>query len=201
MLVKEEIEKHMDHLDHRTEFARPPWINDDSVIASPAESPGYNDKPQTLPASVLLHDNHDIVEHDGSPPESASADAQTVRQAALDRVEGNALFPVDLMESLRVADAQWADDSAPPLRCRCGSSEFREIPIRGGNSSRRDCAMCDRFVSFPEWDGTDADEWPKPSREIIATPPQFCTCSTVVLPGSPARKDGLCLRCWLHGHS
>ena len=36
-----------------------------------------------------------------------------VWQAALDRLEGNSLFPPDEMEALRAADVRWADDFPP----------------------------------------------------------------------------------------
>lgn len=37
--------------------------------------------------------------------------------------------------------------------CRCGSTKWRDVPIHGGKSIRRDCARCDRFISFPVWYG------------------------------------------------
>ena len=36
-------------------------------------------------------------------------DAPALWQAALDRLAGDVLFPPDVMEALRAADAQWAD--------------------------------------------------------------------------------------------
>jgi hypothetical protein len=38
------------------------------------------------------------------------ADAPAVWQAALDRLEGDPLFPADVMEALRAAEARWIDD-------------------------------------------------------------------------------------------
>jgi hypothetical protein len=29
----------------------------------------------------------------------------------------------------------------------------RDFPIHGGRSTRRDCAVCERFISFPLWYG------------------------------------------------
>ena len=40
--------------------------------------------------------------------------------------------------------------------CRCGSSSYRDVAIHGGQSVRRDCAKCNRFVSFPVWYGAEA---------------------------------------------
>ena len=50
-------------------------------------------------------------------------------------------------------------DSACP---RCHASEFRNAPIHGGASVRRDCVRCGRFVSFPIWYGVEqaADSTP-----------------------------------------
>jgi hypothetical protein len=67
------------------------------------------------------------------------ADAAAVWQSALDRLEGDPLFPPHLMEALRAADSQWADDteageagestevSDPPAPCpECGTLELWE---------------------------------------------------------------------------
>ena len=35
----------------------------------------------------------------------------------------------------------------------CRSTEFAEVPIRDGESIRRDCARCGRFIDFQQWDG------------------------------------------------
>ena len=37
--------------------------------------------------------------------------------------------------------------------CRCGSTAWRDVPIHDGQSVRRDCARCDRFLDFPVWHG------------------------------------------------
>ena len=63
--------------------------------------------------------------------------ATAVWQAALDRLEGDPLFPPDVMEGLRAADARWADDPEageadeaievidPPDPCpKCGTLEL-----------------------------------------------------------------------------
>jgi hypothetical protein len=42
----------------------------------------------------------------------------------------------------------------PPGACdRCGGISFRDTPIHDGASTRRDCAKCGRFISFPLWYG------------------------------------------------
>ncbi|MGE3809060.1 MAG: hypothetical protein AB7K24_30725 [Gemmataceae bacterium] len=40
--------------------------------------------------------------------------------------------------------------------CRCGSSAWREVAIHDGQSTRRDCARCGRFVDFSHWYGAIA---------------------------------------------
>jgi hypothetical protein len=34
---------------------------------------------------------------------------------------------------------------------KCGSEEFIDVAIHGGNSVRRDCAKCGRTMGFPVW--------------------------------------------------
>ena len=37
--------------------------------------------------------------------------------------------------------------------CRCGGAALRDVPIHDGQSVRRDCARCGRFIEFPVWYG------------------------------------------------
>jgi hypothetical protein len=37
--------------------------------------------------------------------------------------------------------------------CRCGGTTWRDVPIHGGQSIRRDCGRCGRFLDFPVWYG------------------------------------------------
>ncbi len=39
--------------------------------------------------------------------------------------------------------------------CRCGSTTWRDVPIHDGQSVRRDCAGCRRFIGFPVWHGQE----------------------------------------------
>ena len=70
-------------------------------------------------------------------PSFDPTDATSVWQTAVDRLEGDPLFPTDTMEALRAADAHWADDSEaeqaresievidPPDSCsKCGYLEL-----------------------------------------------------------------------------
>lgn len=95
-------------------------------------------------------------------------DAAAVWQAAPDRLEAERLFPPDVMESLRAAEVRWGYEPAPAVAtsdapakpakpvCRCGSTSWRDVPIHDGQSMRRDCGLCGRFLDFPIWHGTDA---------------------------------------------
>jgi hypothetical protein len=46
----------------------------------------------------------------------------------------------------------------PDAVCPCGSTKWRDVPIHGGRSIRRDCARCGRFIAFPLWYGRKEDE-------------------------------------------
>jgi hypothetical protein len=35
--------------------------------------------------------------------------------------------------------------------CRCGSTSWRDVPIHNGQSVRRDCSRCGRFIDFSIW--------------------------------------------------
>lgn len=55
----------------------------------------------------------------------------------------------------------------PPGVCRCGRSQWVEVPIHGGRSSRYDCGHCDRFGWFGKWHG----EAPAPADDPPAAAP------------------------------
>jgi hypothetical protein len=55
----------------------------------------------------------------------------------------------------------------PPIKvkraCRCDSTTWRDVPIHDGQSVRRDCGRCGRFIEFAVWHGKDAgqkDQYP-----------------------------------------
>ncbi|MGD9721416.1 MAG: hypothetical protein AB7O59_09425 [Pirellulales bacterium] len=49
-----------------------------------------------------------------------------------------------------------APPTAAKLICRCGSTTWLDVPIHDGQSTRRDCARCGRFIDFSRWYGRDA---------------------------------------------
>ena len=46
----------------------------------------------------------------------------------------------------------------PKAVCRCGSMTWRDVPIHNGQSVRRDCRKCGRFIDFPVWYGSSAGQ-------------------------------------------
>jgi hypothetical protein len=50
------------------------------------------------------------------------------------------------------AATETASALAKPV-CRCGSMAWRDVPIHGGESIRRDCERCQRFIDFSVWYG------------------------------------------------
>lgn len=78
----------------------------------------------------------------------------------LDRLKAH---KADLMATLRPAPevspalpAPTCEAPAKPAKavCRCGSVTWHDVPIHGGQSTRRDCGRCGRFIDFPVWHGT-----------------------------------------------
>lgn len=53
----------------------------------------------------------------------------------------------------RIAEHKTSIASAIQLSLcqKCGSQEFIDVTIHGGNSVRRDCAKCGRTAGFPVW--------------------------------------------------
>ena len=91
-------------------------------------------------------------------------------QAALtsDMVARLKAHKAELLALLRPAAAVQAQPkptmkpTAKPV-CRCGGVAGRDVPIHDGQSLRRDCASCGRFIDFPIWHGKDTghnDQYP-----------------------------------------
>jgi hypothetical protein len=73
-------------------------------------------------------------------------------------------YKADLLAILRPAPAlspamPVVKRDAPPKPtkpvCRCGSTTWQDVAIHGGQSVRRDCDRCGRFIEFPAWHGKD----------------------------------------------
>ncbi|HUY88705.1 MAG TPA: hypothetical protein VMV10_08220 [Pirellulales bacterium] len=84
---------------------------------------------------------------DAKPAQSASASDSTKVSAGRGLCENHDLAPPAATEN-------------PPAEraaavCRCGATTWRDVPIHGGRSIRRDCARCGRFIDFPIWYGME----------------------------------------------
>jgi hypothetical protein len=100
-------------------------------------------------------------------PDLDRNDATAVWGAAVDRLHGDPLFPHGLLNAMRGASVRWGGEPATKMAepnesgnaaepvCRCGSTAWRDVPIHGGQSVRRDCRRCRKFLSFPVWYGKD----------------------------------------------
>jgi len=83
-------------------------------------------------------------------------------QAALapDTVARLKAHKAELLALLRPAPAV-QDQPLPTMKpttkpiCRCGSAAWRDVPIHSGQSVRRDCGRCGRFLDFSclVWEG------------------------------------------------
>ena len=60
-------------------------------------------------------------------------------------------FDIDSAPDAEPAPA--AQENPAPPACRCGSTIWRDVPIHDGQSARRDCGRCGRFINFPIWYG------------------------------------------------
>jgi hypothetical protein len=95
-------------------------------------TPDLADRMKTHKSELL-----EILRRDPNGPTIDLKDATAVWQAALDRLEGDPLFPPDVMQALQAANAQWIDDpdageadeaielTDPPDPCpECGTLEL-----------------------------------------------------------------------------
>src|SRR5262245_8737497 len=64
----------------------------------------------------------------------------------------NVLRPAQAGGDSRAAATMLALAPPKPV-CRCGSTRWRDAPIHNGQSLRRDCGRCARFIDFPVWRG------------------------------------------------
>lgn len=60
-------------------------------------------------------------------------------------------FDIDSAPDAEPAPTAQENPAAPV--CRCGSTTWRDVPIHDGQSIRRDCGRCGRFINFPIWYG------------------------------------------------
>lgn len=90
------------------------------------------------------------------------APEDTLTPELLDRLKANKAEVLALLRAATVATlappSALSKTPAKPAKavCRCGSTTWRDVPIHGGQSIRRDCGRCGRFLHFPVWYGKDA---------------------------------------------
>jgi hypothetical protein len=98
----------------------------------------------------------DITEGEDGTPQIRAACRCLDPLAALDGVEA---VPLSEFRRPKASPPQRPPKpKRPDAVCRCGSTRWRDVPIHGGRSIRRDCARCGRFLSFPLWYGHKEDE-------------------------------------------
>lgn len=82
----------------------------------------------------------------------------------LRNAKGELLATMQPTQDFGVALAQKAEPapiSVPTTTntvCRCGASTWCDVPIHDGQSVRRDCGRCGRFIAFPVWYGALQNE-------------------------------------------
>jgi TubC N-terminal docking domain len=64
-------------------------------------------------------------------------------------------MPQELRRRVEATPDTWQniDPTTTKQICRCGSTTWRDVPIHDGQSSRRDCGKCGRFIEFSIWYG------------------------------------------------
>ncbi len=85
----------------------------------------------------------------------------------LERLKAYKAELLTLLRTRQDFDVDDAPDAEPALAvqekpakiaCRCGSTTWRDVPIHDGQSIRRDCGRCGRFIDFPVWYGALQNE-------------------------------------------
>jgi len=79
----------------------------------------------------------------------ATADMPETTLEAFQAFDRDPTKAVDAIKNSTVKDSTAAQCG------RCHSTEYRDTPIHNGQSVRRDCAECGRFIDFPQWYGLD----------------------------------------------
>ena len=124
-----------------------------------------SDSPSLLANLLADCDAHGIrllLADDGGLTIDAPQDALT--PDLLDRLKAHKPELLTLLLRASDFDIDSAPDAEPapaaldgPTKevCRCGSTTWRDVPIHDGQSKRRDCGRCGRFIDFSIWHGKD----------------------------------------------
>jgi hypothetical protein len=82
-------------------------------------------------------------------PENTTADAPPTRPPTTDQAKGPAVLPPD-PPALPPLPAGAVGSGTLDTPCRCGSTQYVEMPIPEGRT-RRDCRKCGRFAGWGRW--------------------------------------------------
>jgi hypothetical protein len=113
-----------------------------------------------LLADCNAHGIRLLLADDGGLTIDAPHDALT--PDLLDRLKAHKAGLLTMLQRASGFDVDPAPDAEPapaapdgPAKgiCRCGATTWRDVPIHGGQSARRDCGRCGRFIEFPIWHG------------------------------------------------
>jgi len=69
------------------------------------------------------------------------------------RVYQPKILSANAMEALENRGQRGPQPSASKPLCLCGSTAWKDTPIHGGQSLRRNCQQCGKFLGFPVWYG------------------------------------------------
>jgi hypothetical protein len=114
------------------------------MVSAGDENTGENRSP--LAGSAYVQDAQVLV---GVDPAVVAARSIPAVAAVLERFPGvvRRVIPAPLVRRPDPRPVDPRDRS----RCRCGCTETVEVVIHGGQSTRHDCARCDRFRFFADW--------------------------------------------------
>jgi hypothetical protein len=99
-------------------------------------------------------------------PDWVSPTANTMPVEPLSTTAGSDCVELSGQAADAIAEPDGAQQDAEPEQpmpvnvpgaCRCGSTRFLDFPIHDGQSIRRDCAQCRRFVDFVLWYGRPSE--------------------------------------------
>jgi hypothetical protein len=111
-----------------------------SEAFSPTEAEAYTNSPTEAETPT---------EADTRPAASPAQAAAQPSRFDLDR------FPPEVRPTLQEFEAGMKQDllTISPVKplCPCGSTRYVDTPIHGGQSLRRNCLQCGRFLGFPVW--------------------------------------------------
>ncbi len=84
--------------------------------------------------------------------------ADALRPADVDNIRRHKRQLLALLRAEGLAYRHPAADPRPLEGCdRCGATNYIDVVVHNGQSLRRDCACCHRFLGWPRWYGRSID--------------------------------------------